>query len=428
MKNNFQNYYQAVEYLESLFNLPQDDYFIKKTGRKIFLQRLKYLLKLLGNPQLGFKYIHIGGTSGKGSVATMIHSVLTEAGYNAGLFTSPFCTTSIEKIKVGNLLISPNDFVKIVERLKPAVDLCYQKSPWGHPSYFEIFTAIAFLYFKQKKCDYVVLEVGLGGRFDATNVIPPPKITVINLIDFDHTDVLGKTLKQIAKEKAAIIKPKTIFFTTKQSNSVLKILKTTCQKNRAEFNLISDFSQSYKLGLLGKHQQKNAALVVAVCQKLDIKKDKILTGLKKAQLPCRLEIIQRKPLVILDGAHNLSKLKTTADFIKNLTYRKLYLIIALTNERNPKEIFGQIESLADHIFFTRYQARVKKCYPPKLLAKKLKSKKPNEIFLDAKMALAKAKKLAKSNDLILITGSLYLAGELRNNWRSEKKILQQRTT
>ena len=442
MKDNFQKYYQAVKYLESLNRLPQEDYLVKKNGRQIFLKRLKYFLKLLGNPQQNLKYIHVGGTSGKGSVAAMIQSILTEAGFRAGLFTSPFCTTSIEKIKVGNLLISSAEFTKIVDELKPKIDLCYQKSPFGRPSYFEVFVAIALIYFKQKKCDYAVLEVGLGGRFDATNIIPTPTITVINVVDYDHTEILGKTLTAIAKEKAAIIKPKTIFFTPSQNTKVLKILKTFCQKNQAEFNLVSETDYHYSTNLLGSHQQKNAALATAVCQKLKINETKIRLCLKKVKLPCRLEIIRRKPLVILDGAHNISKMKTTAEFINNLTnstssgstrsgikeltYQKLYLIIGLTNQRSPSQIFGQIKNLADYIFVTRYQSNAKRCYPPKKLAKKLKAKKPTRIFLDAELALKEAIKKAKGNDLILVSCSLYLAGEIRNTWRSESAILKER--
>ncbi|MFA6381788.1 MAG: Mur ligase family protein, partial [Candidatus Buchananbacteria bacterium] len=450
MKNNFQKYFAAVQYLESLNRLAQDDYFTKKQGRKIFLKRLEYFLKLIGNPQKDLKYIHIGGTSGKGSVAAMIHSILTAAGYNAGLFTSPFCTTSIEKIKVGNLLISPDELAEIVESLKPAIDLCCQKSPYGRPSYFEIFTAIALVYFKQKKCDYAILEVGLGGRYDATNVIPPAKITVINLVDYDHTDVLGKTLKKITTEKAAIIKPKTIFFTPQQNRRVLKILKTACRKNQAEFNLITKADYQYQTNLPGRHQKANAAIAAAVGQKLGIKDSVIKRGLQKVKLPCRLEIVAKNPLVILAGAHNQSKIKTTVEFIKNLapsgaegsgaegsgaegsgaegsgaegsgaeglTYRKLYLIIALTNDRNPQKIFGEIKLLADEIFVTRFQTNAKRSYPPKKLAKKLATEKPVKIFLDAKMAYDQALKLATKKDLILITGSLYLAGELRQIWR-----------
>lgn len=427
MKNNFDKYYQAVQYLESIQNLPQADYFVKKTGRSIFLKRLNYFLNLIGNPHQGLKYIHIGGTSGKGSVANMIQSILVETGYKTGLYTSPYPTTSIEKIKVNNQLIDPAEFTRIVDDLKPAIDKTYQKSPLGRPSYFEIFTTIAFIYFKKQKCDYVILEVGLGGRHDATNIIPAPKITVINKIDYDHTEILGKTLREIALEKAAIIKPKTIFFTTSQNNKkVLEIFKKACQKNQAEFNLIKPPKIKYQLSLLGQHQQNNAELAAQVCRKLNAHETKIKTGLKKVKLSCRMEIIKRKPMVILDGAHNVSKIKTTVEAIKNLTYQKLYTIIALTNERNGNQIFKELEKISDYLFITKFNSHHRKCYPPLKLVKKLKTNKPTEIFLDPQMALAKALKLASKDDLILVTGSFYLAGELRKHWRPEEKILKEK--
>jgi len=427
MKNDLKKYHQAVDYLESIINLEQPDYLKKTNGRSLFLKRFEYFLKILGNPQKGLNYIHVGGTSGKGSVATMIQSILTEAGLKTGLFTSPFLTTSIEKIKVDDLLISPAELADLVEKIKPAIDKAYLTSPYGRPSYFEIFTALAFLYFKQKKCDYVVLEVGLGGRFDATNIIPPPKITVINLISYDHMEILGNTLTKIAKEKAGIIKPKTIFFTTDKNNKkVLAIFKKACRKNQAEFNVIGEPKIDYRLKLLGKHQKRNAALAAAVAEKMGIESSKIKSGLAKTKMPCRVEIIQKKPMVILDGAHNVSKMKTTVEIIKDLTYQKLYLIIALTKERNGNQIFQDIVSLADYLYITRFQSLHRKCYPPKDLAKMVKGNRPMEIYLDPQMALKKALSRAKNNDLILVTGSFYLAGELRENWRSEEKILRER--
>jgi dihydrofolate synthase/folylpolyglutamate synthase len=427
MPKNFQKYFAAVKYLESIQNLPQDDYFIKKTGRSIFLKRLEYFFNQNGNPHKNLKYIHIGGTSGKGSVANMIQSILTEAGFKTGLYTSPYPTTSIEKIKINNLLIDPEEFVKIVESLKPAIDKTYVQSPYGRPSYFEIFTAIAFVYFKKQKCDYVVLEVGLGGRHDATNIIPTAKITIINKIDYDHTELLGKTLSQIAREKAAIIKPKTTFFTTSQNNNeVLKIFKKTCEKNHAEFNLVDLKNSSYQLNLLGKHQKCNAELAKAAAKKLGVSEEKIKAGLSKTKMSCRTEIIQKNPMVILDGAHNVSKIKTTVETIKNLTYKKLYIIIALTNERNANQIFKEVVSLADYLFITRFQNTAKKCYPPLKMMKKLNLKKPAKVFLDPQMALNQALKIANKEDLILITGSFYLAGELRKHWRSETSILERR--
>jgi len=427
MDKNLKKYHQAVNYLESITNLEQPDYLKKTSGRSLFLKRFNYFLKILGNPQQGLNYIHIGGTSGKGSTATMIQSILTEAGFKTGLFTSPFLTTSIEKIKIDDLLISPDEFTNLVEKLKPAVDKAYLTSPYGRPSYFEIFTALAFLYFRQKKCDWVVLEVGLGGRYDATNVIPPPKITVINLIGYDHVELLGKTLTKIATEKTGIIKPKTSFFTTAKNNKkVLAIFQKACKKNQAEFNIVGWPKTEYRLNLLGKHQQGNAALAAAVAKKLGINEAKIKAGLAKVKMPCRLEIIQKNPLIILDGAHNVSKIKTTVDFIRNLTYQKLYIIIALTKERNGSDIFKKIKLLANHSFVTRFQSIHHKCYPPKDLAKRINSRKPVEICLDPQIALNQALKIANKKDLILVTGSFYLAGELRTNWRSEEKILKER--
>ena len=427
MKNNFEKYYQAVNYLESMANLPEPDYLSLKRGRSLFLKRFAYFLKLLGNPHQNLKYVHIGGTSGKGSVAAMIQEILTEAGYTTGLYLSPHPTTTIERIKVDRLLIGPDEFADLMNRIKPKIDLAYQKSPYGRPSYFEILTALAFLYFKEKKCDYAVLEVGLGGKYDATNIIPKADATVINLIDYDHTHLLGETLTQITKEKAAIIKPKTAFFTTSLNHHrVLEILKKTGLKNKVKFNAVTPQKTRYQLQLLGQHQQNNAALAAAVCRHLGVAEAKIKSGLAKVKLSCRTEIIQKNPMIILDGAHNASKMKTTLETIKNLTYQKLYLIIALTKTKNPKTIFKNIQSLAAKVFITRYQSSERKCYPPLELAKKMKLKKPAEIYLDAKTAFNQARKQAGKNDLILVTGSFYLAGELRQHWRNEESLLEER--
>jgi len=253
----------------------------------------------------------------------MIHTVLTTAEFNAGLYTSPNVTTPIEKIKVKNQLISPTEFVEILNAIKPAIDYAYQYCPYGRPSWFEVYTAMSFIYFKNKKCDYVVLEVGLGGAFDATNIIKSPKITIINKISIDHIDQLGNTISEITKEKAGIIKPKTIFFTpTTNSPAVLKILKQACQKVGVEFNLISAPKEKIKLKMIGYHQQINAAIAKAACQKLGIKNQIITQGLAKTTMACRFEIIQKNPTIILDGAHNESKIESVVKNIKNLTHSK----------------------------------------------------------------------------------------------------------
>lgn len=424
MPNTNLKYLESVRYLESIFNIPQP---ARKNSRVLFLKRLKYFLNLLGNPQDGINYIHVGGTSGKGSVATMIHSIFTQAKINAGLYTSPHITTTIERIKVGDKFIAPKDFIDILEELKPTIDQVYQESGFGRLSYYEILAAISFIYFKKKKCDWVILEVGLGGLHDATNVIPPAKITIINQIGLDHTKVLGNTITEIAKTKAGIIKPKTIFFTT-QSNSktVLDIFIKACKRQKAEFNRVKTKNKNYSINLFGEKQKENAVLAAAVCQKIGLKENDIKAGLLKTKLPCRFEIIQKNPLIILDGAHNISKIKTVVENLPNLTYKRLYLIIALTSERNGGRIFKDLIPFADKIFITRYLTSRKKCLPPLKLKVQLKTKKPIQILIDPQMALNQAKKIAKPDDLIIITGSFYLAGELRKNWISQEKILSTR--
>ncbi|MBN1778779.1 MAG: hypothetical protein JW816_00975 [Candidatus Buchananbacteria bacterium] len=443
MKINYDNYHQALDYLNQIGNISSPNRLKKPNGRALFLKRFEYFLKLLGNPQNNFKYIHVGGTSGKGSVSTMVQSILTQAGFNAGLFTSPNVTAPIEKIKVKNQLISPDEFVAVLNSIKPAIDYAYQHSPYGRPSWFEIWAAMAFVYFRNKKCDYVVLEVGLGGRFDATNIIKKSEIAIINKVGLDHVDVLGNTISEIAKEKAGIIKPNSILFTPNtNSPAVLKVLKQTCQKVGAEFNLIKPPVKKYNLLMTGLHQQINAEIAANACRRLGVKESAINHGLAKTKMAGRFEIIQKNPLVILDGAHNESKMQSvvknienltysknsgsTLSKVKKLTYRKLYLIIALTAERDGQKIFKEVGKLADHLFITRYQTSSRKCYSPLKLKKIIKTKAKKEIFLDPHQAMKKALKLATKKDLILVTGSFYLVGDIRELWRSEEQILKER--
>lgn len=431
MNKDLKQYYDTIRYLESITNLPQRDYLSSSKSRVFFIKRLKFFLNLLGNPQNDLKYIHIGGTSGKGSVANMVHSILTKTGYKVGLFTSPHPTVFTEKYKINNLLISPEDVTRIIGYLKPKIDEAYIKSPYGRPSYFEICTSLGFIYFKEQKCDYTILEVGLGGRYDTTNIIPPPIITIINLVDFDHTQLLGNTLEKITREKAAIIKPGTKFFTTsKNKRNVIKILKDTCRNQKAEFNLVKHHPETnYQLSLFGKHQQENAEIASAVCKKLGVSEDKIKKGLASLKISCRSEIIQKNPTVILDGAHNQSKMETVVKVINNLTYKKLYLIIGLSEERNPAKVFKNLIPLADSIAITRHQTIQKKSNSLNIINKVVKKIKPQvetKIYLDPFQALTKILNQAKKDDLIVITGSFYLAGELRKYWRPAEKILMER--
>lgn len=400
----------------------------ERSNPEVYLKRIKYFLKLFGNPEKEFKIIHVGGTSGKGSTVAMIHSILDEAGKKVGSFYSPHPTTSIERIKVGKKYISSYEFIQLVNKIKPYLEKCYLNSPYGLPSYFETFLVLALLYFQQKKCEYVILEVGCGGRYDATNVVEKPKISIITNINFDHTNILGRTLKKIAYEKAGIIKKNRVLLTAETRPQILKIFKKICQRKSSKFIKIEKEELPFKLSLLGDHQLINASLSKKATQILQIPTEFIKIGLKKAFIPCRIEIMQKRPLVLLDGAHNPSKIKALVDTLSKFIYDKLWLIIGINKNKDIRSILKLIVPKADELFLTHHLEH-RSCANLKFLFEKTKEIKKNlkpKIFIDPKEALKEALRKAKAKDLILITGSFYLVGDLRKYWVLEEEILKKR--
>ncbi|MFC1656526.1 bifunctional folylpolyglutamate synthase/dihydrofolate synthase [Patescibacteria group bacterium] len=423
--NQFEKYYQANEFLEGLYNLRA---VTKQYGRaqnpEIYIRRMKYFLKLLGNPEKNMKYIHITGTAGKGSVANMVHTVLVQNKLQVGLFTSPFATSAIEKIKVGNFYIGPNEFAKIVQEIKPAIDQAF-KDNLG-PSYFEIFFAIALIYFKKQQCKWVVLEVGAGGKYDATNIIPKPEVAVITNIDFDHMHLLGNTLTKIATDKAGIIKKHTIFWTAEKRPHLIKIFKKVCKEKNAKFNQINT-------KLFDGYQGLNRELVRKVSGEINIPNIIIEKTIKNTKaLPCRFEKVQKNPIVILDGAHNSAKMKSTITNIQKLKYKKLFCIVAFAENKKLQDVLDPLLPLAYYVFATRFEIKERTCADPNTIfqtVRKYKNKKIiTDLFMDPNQALNQAFKLASAKDLILVTGSFFLAGELRKKWFDENYILKNRTS
>ncbi len=382
---------------------------------------MKYFLKLLGNPETAFKCVHIAGTSGKGTTTDLVHEMLRAAGKKVGSFTSPSVVAAIEKIKVDDLYISPDDFAGILEELKPLIDRAYATSPYGGPSSFEILLAMAFVYFKKQKCEYAVLEVGLGGRYDATNIINRPLVTAVTMIDYDHTEILGKTLSKIAYDKAGIIKPGSQFFTAETRPAILKIFKDICIKVKADFHQIKPGDN---------YRKKNIDLASAIARALGLKETQIVSGIKKSRLPCRFEIVSAKPLVILDGAHNPSKMAATKTEVLRRRFKRLFLIIGMANDKDKKGVLKNIIPVSDHVYVTRFQNPERKGAPPlelsRLARQFLKSKALVSTYIDPNMALQTALKKARANDMILVTGSFFLSGELRRFWRSEESVLRRR--
>jgi dihydrofolate synthase/folylpolyglutamate synthase len=289
-------------------------------------------------------------------------------------------------------------------------------------SYFEIIFALAIIYFKKHRCKWVVLEVGCGGRFDATNIIPATVASVLTNIGFDHTEILGKTLKKIAFEKAGIIKKNSNFWTTEQRPHLLETFKKICKKEKAVFHWIKEKKQN--------HFKLNRQLARSVCEKLNIENKNIEKGFKKAFLPCRFEIVQKHPLVILDGAHNEAKIASTVFGLKEKKYKKLHLVFALAKNKEALVILKKIIPTADYIYLTRFEMARRKCADPAQLFKLSKKiAKPNakfNIYYDPWQALARALRLAKKNDAILVTGSFFLSGDLRKKWHSEEWVLKNR--
>ncbi len=415
-------YYKAIRYLEGLLNLPLEyDYLKNHSNPEVFLKRTRYFLDLIGSPDKGFKYVHISGTAGKGTVATMVAEMIVAGGFTTGLVTSPAVTSTIERVRVNDLYISPDEFADIVDYLKPFIDKAFEEGPFGRPSYFEMTLAIALLYFQKKRCEFVVLEVGMGGRFDYTNVISGKKVAAITNIDYDHVEIIGPTLEKIAYEKAGIIKKGCHFITTESRPELIKIFKDECAKVGAAGEFIEP---------RGDYQKDNRALAIAISTKLGLSSKVIERGITKAFLPCRFEVMQKRPLVVLDGAHNPVKMMSVVSNLRKLKYKRLITVIGFSGGKDFEGMLGQIIPLSDRVLFTRFQVPDRKVLSPivaRTVAEKYKkSGKAFEIFLDPFTALDKAIREARKDDLVLVTGSFYLAGELRTRWYLEEFILENR--
>lgn len=411
----YQRYLEAENYLESLANLTDVNFFNGTSDPDHHFKRAQHLLKLAGNPDKAYKIIHIAGTSGKGSTCNYIYNILQKAGYKVGAHFSPFVSVATEKIQVNNKLISAKEFIDLVEEIKPIIEKCTQT--FDVPSYFECWFLLALLYFKKQKCDYVVLETGCGGKYDGSNAVLKTSVSVITSIGFDHMHILGNTIPEIAAQKAGIIRDKGKVFTAIEREEALEVVQKVCEEKNADLTIIE------------KAENPNKSLAVAVAEYLKIPEEKIKQGIQDVKLPARFEVMQKNPVVILDGAHNPDKIAFLTKKLAELKYNKLHLVCALTNQKNPADCFDKVLPRADYIYCTRFLNSFRKATLPEDLKKAFKSetKKPIKTFLDPEQALIEAKRKAGKQDLILVTGSFFLCGDLRKKWISEEKQLEQRT-
>lgn len=423
-----------MEYREALSYINDKN----KFGSRLGLDSIGKLLDLLGNPQNKLKYIHVAGTNGKGSTSSYLAHCIREAGYKVGLFTSPYLERFNERIQINGQDIPDEDLGRITSLIKEAADKMVDLG-WEHPTTFEIITAIAFLYFSEERPDYVILEVGLGGRYDATNIIDSSLASVITTIDYDHINELGDSLDKIAYEKAGIIKEKGLVISYPQKELALSVLDEVASKKGAELFISPDisiediseqgsvFNYSFqtsrlnrlKINMLGEYQAHNAALAVTTLLVLrdkgliHISNEKIRRGLEKAQWAGRLELLRRDPLFIIDGAHNLQGINNLAKALTLFNYRKLILGVGILKDKDVDSMLKALIPLADKVIVTEVDMPRK--LNAELLAEKIeKYKKDIYIEKDIKKAINKSFQLADKEDLILFGGSLYLIGQVRS--------------
>jgi len=379
---------------------------------KLGLERVQALLDKVGNPEKKLKCIHVAGTNGKGSVCAMLQSVLIESGYKVGMYTSPHLKKFNERIRVNDTLITDREIVEYFIRIKPHIT--------DH-SFFEITTAMAFLYFYEKKADFVVLETGLGGRLDATNVITP-LVSVITNIGLEHTDLLGKTIERISVEKAGIIK-EDVPVVAGAKGIALKIIKKIAKERNAPLLEAKNYPRTKFKYLSGEFQQRNKDIALTAIgtfkklHRIKINKMQIKDGLQKTKWPARMQFISGN--VLVDAAHNpdgISTLKDELAMIKKQKNIKNFVFVAgMQSDKNIKSMLKTIIPLISAIIFTK--SNNPKAAKPKYLLKTFnkinKNKKiSKKIISNPKKALNYAKKIAGKNDLIVITGSIYMIGEI----------------
>lgn len=422
------NYKQAMDYIKEVGNF----------GSNYGLERTERILEILGNPHKKIKCIHIAGTNGKGSTTSIINSILIEEGFKVGMYTSPFLEEFEERIQINKENIKKEDLAISVETVKEAVDKVIEEG-YSHPTEFEIITCVMFEYFYKNKVDYAVIEVGLGGRLDSTNVVSPI-LTVITSIGLDHTNLLGNTIEEIAREKGGIIKNNVPLILYPQKESVKKeILKIAKEKNSKVYivneknsKLISINKEKFyqnievkglkkdyklKLRLLGEHQVLNCNVAINAVEVLskieDFNINNIEKGVFNAKWIGRLEVLRENPLIVIDGAHNIQGIKMLKkNILEYFDYDDMYLLIGILSDKQVDDMIKEIVPLSKKVIaLTPHSDRAELASE---LREHIKMVNKNVLsFEDYNEGLEEILKDAKENDLILVTGSLYMIGDMR---------------
>lgn len=415
------DYKAAIEYINGVSWL----------GSKPGLERVRLLLAGLGNPEKKLRFVHVAGTNGKGSVCAYLASVLKTAGYKTGLFTSPYIARFNERMQINGKEIGDAELASVVEQIKPVAEAMEE-----HPTEFEMMTAAALLWFEQRGCDIVVLEVGLGGRLDATNIIPCPDCAVIANIGLDHTAILGNTLEEIAAEKAGIIKPNGSVVMYQQQGEVMRVVRDICDELGGELT-VPDFDdispefdsregqvfsyngESYAISLLGEHQLYNAVTAIETVEILrkkgwEIPHEALEAGLYSTQWPARFEIVQDEPWFVVDGGHNPQCAMALHDALKRyFPEERRVLLIGMLKDKDCAGVVDILAPLFDA--FVTVTPNSERALSAEELGEMLeKYGKPVSVIGDVSAGVREALNLAEElGAMVCSAGSLYICGEVR---------------
>lgn len=451
----FAAYFATVHSLESLlrpFTEPASE-----AELRLHFERMGYLMAQLGRPEQAFPAVHVAGTSGKGSTTALIGSILRAAGLRTGVHLTPYLQTAIERIQVGELYVSPADFVALVKRMRPAIAHMQAVSSYHSISYRELAVAQAFLHFAGAGLDMAAVETGMGGRYDYTNHLKPVVSTIVT-VDYDHTATLGSTLARIAQHKAGIIKKGVPAVTGVQAPEALAVIEAEAQRQQApllrlgreiacrnvsvgpqgcrfDYESAAGRLADVQLGVLGRHQATNAALAIASVELLRelgyaISEEAIRRGLSAARLPGRLEIVQHEPLVVLDAAHNPEKMRALATALREVfPSQRPVVVLGVLAAKQAAAVLAEILPLARQVVVTSPIVQEKPAVPAnELAALCARFNLSASVEPDPPTAVGRGRELAGAGGLVCVTGSLYMVGQVRSLWAPVAAILEQRTS
>ena len=421
-------YEEAMKYITEVGNF----------GSNYGLEITYKLLEYLSNPEKDLKFIHIAGTNGKGSTTSIITEILMGAGYKVGMYTSPFIEEFEERIQINRNNIPKEKLASLMDEVKAAVDKVIEDG-YNHPTEFEIITVLMLLYFKKENIDFGVIEVGLGGTLDSTNVITPV-LQVITSISFDHTNLLGNTLEEIAGEKAGIIKSGIPTVIYPQKAEALKVIENKCSEMNSKlyiancdnfkFENVVNEDRPYQLlkynnevdillPLLGEHQITNLSVAMTSIEVLNninmtnILLDSIVKSIKNVKWKGRLEVLSKNPYVVIDGAHNIQGIETLSRNIKKyFKYENLYLILGILADKDVQEMIKVIAPMAKKIYAVTPNS-IRAELAEDLKREIIKYNENCEAYDDYKEAYLTAINDANENDFVLASGSLYMIGDMR---------------